>query len=98
MVACAAITEEGEIFFYFNRTLFQDILILKQCPSLSALFRDIVLKQCPLVIAACAVLTERGEFFFYFNRSLFQGFTVLKQCPSVSAACYFNRTLFQDLN
>ena len=45
--ACAALTEEGEIFFYFNRTLFQDFMVLKQCPSVSALFQDIVLKQCP---------------------------------------------------
>ena len=60
MVACAALTEEGENFFYFNRTLFQDFMVLKQCPSESALFQDIVLKQCPLVSAACAALTKGG--------------------------------------
>ena len=29
-------------FFYFNRTLFQDFMVLKQCPSESALFQGIV--------------------------------------------------------
>ena len=65
-------------------------MVLKQCPSVSALFQDIVLKQCPLVSAAQAALTEGGEIFFYFNRTLFQDFKVNTNNIFQSRSCYFD--------
>ena len=75
---CAALNEEGEIFFHFNRTLFQHFMVA--CTALTEeegeIFFHFNRKFFQDFMVACAALNEEGEIFFHFNRTLFQHFMV----------------------